>query len=314
VLATAHSLLGVSLHLLGHQTDARLHLETALTRPLASHIDSAGLGRNYNDDRTRIALARTLWLNGYPDQALRLARGTVKETKGHPVTTSIVLTWAICVFHWAGDLESAEACIRKAIAHAVTHSLSPFQTVALGMRGELLIRRGDVDAGMKLVRSSLEALHADRYEMYTASLSGVLAAGLASTGRLEEALATINAAISNAEPNEGLDLPELLRLRGTFLEQMMETQDAERCFLRSCDLAERQAAASWQLRTSIDLARLRLRQHRRDEAHDLLAAAYARFDEGLDTADLKAAKQLLDDMAGPFSARASRQGLLGGNP
>jgi predicted ATPase/DNA-binding winged helix-turn-helix (wHTH) protein len=303
-ISTAHSLLGVSFHLLGYQADARHHLEAALTQPPASRCDPAQLGLDHHHDRTRIALARALWLHGYPDRALRLAKQAVEEASGHPVTISIVLTWAIVVFHWAGDLDNAEACIERAIAHAGTHSLSPFQTVASGLRGELLIKRGDVGTGADLIRASLEVLRADRYGMYTVALGGTLAAVLASTGQPDQALATINEIITEAQPNGDLfNLPELLRLRGTFLDQIADVEGAERSFLQSLELAERQAAPSWQLRTSIDLARLRIRGGRRGEAHDLLAAAYGRFSEGFETADLKAAKRLLDDMDRPSSTR-----------
>ena len=303
-ISTAHSLLGVSFHLLGYQADARHQLEAALTQPPESHVDSARLGLDHHHDRTRIALARTLWLHGYPDQALRLAKQAAQETKGHPVTISIVLTWAIFVFHWAGDLASAETYIERAIAHSATHSLLPFQTAAFGLKGELLIKQGDVDSGMDLVRTSLEALRADRYEMYTAALGGALAAGLASVGQFDQALTTINEIITEVQPNGDLfNLPELLRLRGSFLDRIADVEGADRCFLQSLELARRQAAPSWQLRTSIDLARLRLRQDRRTEAYELLAAAYARFSEGFDTDDLKAAKRLLDDMDRPSSTR-----------
>jgi predicted ATPase/DNA-binding winged helix-turn-helix (wHTH) protein len=297
-IATAHSLLGVSFHLLGSQHDARYHLEASLIQPPASRdSDSARLGFDRYRDRARVALARTLWLHGYPDQALRLARQAVEQTRGHPVTTSIVLTWATFVLYWAGDLDGAETCIERAIVHAGAHSLTPFQTAALGLRGELRIMRGDVDAGMDLVRTSLAALHADRYEMYTASLGGALAAGFAIAGQLDRALTTIDGIIAAAEPNGDLFLPELLRLRGTFLDQAGDAHAAERCFLQSIELAGRQAAPSWQLRTSMDLARLRVKQDRRAEGHEVLAAAYARFTEGFETRDLKAARRLLDELA-----------------
>jgi predicted ATPase len=75
--------------------------------------------------------------------------------------------------------------------------------------------------------------------------------------------------------------------------------EAERCFLQSIELAERQSALSWRLRASNNLARLRLRQGRREEAQKPLAETYARFGEGYHTADLITARKLLDDMARP---------------
>jgi predicted ATPase/DNA-binding winged helix-turn-helix (wHTH) protein len=304
-VATSHSMLGAALHLLGQQADARGHLEAALMQPPTTRYSgSVELGFGHYRDRARVALARTLWLHGYPNRALRLARDAVEQTKGHPVTVSIVLTWAIFVFHWAGDLASAETSIERAIAHAGTHSLTPFQTAAFGLKGELLIKRGEVHAGMELLRSSIEMLHTDRYELYTSALGAALAVGLAMTGRPDQALTTIDGVIAEAERNSDLyNLPELLRLRGTFLDQTANAPEAERFFLQSIDLADRQDAPSWRLRTSIDLARFWLKQDRRTEGYDLLAAAYARFNEGFDTADLKTAKRLLDEMVEPSAKR-----------
>jgi hypothetical protein len=251
-----------------------------------------------------VALARTMWLHGYPDQALRLARQAVEQRGGHPVTISIVLTWATFVYHWSGALESAETCIERAIVHAGAHSLTPFQTVAFGLKGELLIKRGDVDAGMELLHASLDALQADRYGMYTGALGGALAAGFAVVGQLDQALMTIDKIVAQAEPGGDMfNLPELLRLRGTFLDQAADAHAAERCFLQSIELAGRQAAPSWQLRTAMDLARLRVKQDRSAEGRDMLAAAYGRFAEGFETTDLKAAKRLLDEIAGPSATR-----------
>src|ERR671917_27181 len=71
---------------------------------------------------------------------------------------------------------------------------------------------------------------------------------------------------------------------------------AEEHFLHSLDWSRRQEALAWELRTATSLARLRKSQRRRQEATDLLAPVYARFGEGLDTADLVSAKALLDEL------------------
>ena len=68
----------------------------------------------------------------------------------------------------------------------------------------------------------------------------------------------------------------------------------------SVELAERQSALSWRLRASNNLARLLLRQGRREEARKSLAETYARFGEGFQTADLRTARKLLDEMARPI--------------
>jgi predicted ATPase/DNA-binding winged helix-turn-helix (wHTH) protein len=305
-IAAAQSLLGLSYHLIGNQADARTHLEAALMQPPASQrINTIHFGFHHRN-RARIALARTLWLQGCPDQAVRLARETVEEASaiGHPVTLCIALIWAVSVFHWVGDCASAEESIERFIAHADRYSLAPYHAVGLGMKGELTVKRGKAEAGIELLRSCLVTLHEDRYELMTTAFHGALAEGLAMTRRIDRALVTIDETIALVERNGDLfNMPELLRIKGEFLTSVADAPQAEDCFLRSLELARRQSAPSWVLRTTTSLARLWQRQDRRDEAREALALVYAGFSEGFETADLKAAKQLLNDMGEPAALR-----------
>jgi predicted ATPase/DNA-binding winged helix-turn-helix (wHTH) protein len=305
-IAAAQSLLGLSYHLIGNQANARIHLEAALLQPPASQrINTIHFGFHHRN-RARIAFARTLWLQGCPDQAVRLAQQTVEEAGdiGHPVTLCIALIWAVSVFHWVGDAVSAEESIERFIGHADRYSLGPYHAVGLGMKGELSVKRGQAEAGIELLRSCLEALHADRYELMTTAFHGALAEGLAMTRRLDQALVKIDETIALVERNGDLfNMPELLRLKGEFLASVADAPRAEECFLRSLELARQQLARSWELRTMTSLARLWLRQDRRDEAREALAQVYAGFSEGFETADLEAAKQLLNDTGEPAASR-----------
>ena len=71
---------------------------------------------------------------------------------------------------------------------------------------------------------------------------------------------------------------------------------AERSFLTAIDIACKQHAKSWELRAPISLARLLAAQGNRDEARSKLSEIYNWFTEGFDTADLKDAKTLLDEL------------------
>jgi predicted ATPase len=71
---------------------------------------------------------------------------------------------------------------------------------------------------------------------------------------------------------------------------------AEECFAESLDLARQQKALSWELRSALSLARFRRTQNRTREARSLLGAVYSTFGEGFETADLKSAKQMLDEL------------------
>ena len=92
---------------------------------------------------------------------------------------------------------------------------------------------------------------------------------------------------------------ELYRLKGELLLARSEDHqaEAETSFQQALDVARHQQAKSWELRAAMRLARLWQSQDKRQEAYDLLAPVYGWFTEGFDTADLKDAKTLLDDLA-----------------
>ena len=291
VTAAAHAMLGVSHHLLGNQAEARAHLEVALAQ---AHASNSAKARHFffHYERPRIVMARTLWILGYPDQAVRLARATVDGlAAAEPVTTCIALGWGAGVFRWAGDLTSANECIDRMIHHAERHALTPYQTRAHGLKGEVLIQQGEIETGVELLRSSLATLCTE--QMYAMDFHGSLAQGFAMMGRLDQALETIDTAIAQIKPHGKLLEPELQRIRGELLEKSADEQDAERAFCRSIELADQQSALSWRLRASMNLARLQFRQGRRKEAREVLSDTYTRFSEGFDTVDLKAAERLL---------------------
>jgi predicted ATPase len=210
-----------------------------------------------------------------------------------PVTICIVLIWGACVFRWTGDLTSADECIDRVIPHAERHALTPYQAVAYGLKGEVLIQRGEIETGVELLRSSLATLYAERYELYATEFNGSLAQGFAMMGRLDQALPTIDKAIAQVRQHGELSEPELQRIRGELLEKTADERGAEQAFRRSIELADQQSALSWRLRASISLARLQFRRGRREEAREVLAETYARFSEGFGTADLKTAERLL---------------------
>jgi predicted ATPase len=93
--------------------------------------------------------------------------------------------------------------------------------------------------------------------------------------------------------------PELLRIKGEVLLQQAAGQlalAAEDCFNQAAQMAHEQGALYWELRIALSLARLRVRQGRHHEARVLLASVYDRFTEGFATADMQAARILLDGL------------------
>ena len=124
--------------------------------------------------------------------------------------------------------------------------------------------------------------------------------GLASAQRLTEAFAAIADALAQSDRHgQHWCIAELRRVKGELLLQRSDeksTSAAEHCFRGALDLAREQGALFWELRAALSLARLRIRQDRQNAARAILAPVYGRFTDGLETADLKAAKALLDDL------------------
>ena len=297
-IALAHAILGISLHLRGDLADARTELEAALDRgPRSQRTTTIYLGFE-GKILARAILARNLWLQGHPDQAMACARQAVEEAAAmdHSLTLAIALVWAISVFLWTGDVKSAEAYIDRLIARAESHSMAPYLLVGRGFQSEVAIRRGDAAAGVEGLRSSLQKLHAAPYELLSTELNLSLAGGLAAIGQVDEAIALIDESLGQVETNGNrLYLPELLRKKASLLLQLPESNrnEARACLMQALELSRGQGARAWELRVAIDMAKLMTGAGEIDSARALLHPVFAQFEEGRDTADLKAAARLL---------------------
>ena len=135
----------------------------------------------------------------------------------------------------------------------------------------------------------------------------VMAEALGRSGQIADGLAAIEEAIVRSERSEERwAIAELLRIKGELV--LLQGAPgasiaAEGLFRQALDWARRQGALSWELRSATSLARLWRGQGRPMEAMALLQPVYDHFTEGFETADLKAAKALLDALAsGPEAA------------
>jgi predicted ATPase len=119
-------------------------------------------------------------------------------------------------------------------------------------------------------------------------------------GQCDEALAAIDEALPIIEETgERAFEAEVYRTKGELLlaKGVSNAAQAEQYFRLAIEVARRQNAKSWELRATTSLARLLRDTNRRDEARTMLAAIYNWFTEGFDTADLKDAKALLDELS-----------------
>jgi predicted ATPase len=304
-LSIADWMLGVTLHLLGDYAEALAHAQRAsrtTAAPVVRRTHIVRLGRD-SFILARGTVALILWAQGLPDQSAQTVRDVLADAEvgGSPLSLCLALTWCGCVVSlWLGDIETAERSTALLKDQAEKYALSSYYAYSLCFEGQLSARRGDVAGAERLLRAGLDGLRQAQSEgHYTAFLSG-LAEVLAAAGRLDEGLAAADEALRRTERNDAFWwMPEALRVEGEVL--LLANKDdplvSEGHFRRSLDLAHRQGALSWELRTAMSLARLKRDLGESREARDLLAAVYGRFTEGFGTADLRAAKQLLDELS-----------------
>ena len=250
-----------------------------------------------------MTLARVLWLQGFPDQALRCNEDNVDHalSLGHALLLCNVLSQAACpVALLAGELAMAERFTAMLLHHTRAQALDIWNAYGRLFRGEILVRRGEVGSGLPLLRDAVVELGEARFDQYRTALLGALARGEAAAGETDAALAAIDAALARSEQSgEGWCVAELRRNKGELLllEGMEDAaRAAEGHFRAAIGTAQAQGALSWELRAATSLARLLRDQGRSADAVACLQPIYDRFAEGFDTADLIAAKQLLDEL------------------
>jgi predicted ATPase len=249
----------------------------------------------------RATLAWILWLQGFPDQAMRTATSNVEEAQAsdHALSLCYALAEAACpVALLVGDLATAEYLVAMLLDHSAKHALSLAHAWGRYLEGVLRIKRGDAVTGLQLLRTTFDELGETRFVLRYTAFLGVLAEGLIGAGQVAQGLVIIDEALARSERNEERwCLAELLRIKGelVLLEGAAQAAvAAEDHFLYAFDWAHRQGALSWELRIATSLARLHHQQDRIAEARGFLAPVYDRFTEGFETADLQVAKALLN--------------------
>jgi predicted ATPase/DNA-binding winged helix-turn-helix (wHTH) protein len=308
-------MIGVSLHYWGDQTNARRHIECRLSG-YVTPVQWLPLIRFQFDQRVvaRVALARILWLQGFPDQARSTAQSAVDDARAldHAVSLCLALNKAACpVALFTGDLAAAENYVAMLLDSSAAHALPIWRAEGHRFHGTLLIRNGDFDSGLRLLRTALEQPPEASFQPYFTWFLGELAEGLGRAGQIAQGLDTIDEALARSERNEDRwCVAELLRIRGELL--LLQggsgaAAAAENHYRQALGWARRQGALSWELRAATSLARLLRDQNRSTEAIALLAPIYNRFTEGFETADLKAAKSLI---GGFYNSKETSQSPL----
>lgn len=274
-----HRMIMRTRHLLGDHAVALDYAERVLSDPTTLDVRAQNAGFQVNQRiSAEVVLARILWLQGYPDQAIAMAQGIVDHAtaSGHLLSLFYGVTSGagpIALFAGRTDLVAAWAALVRAHTQRSDYVywqnwVDCFDTALDILNGTATVWR-EIDFGPQ----QREVL-------------AIMDATFASDAMLAQAEAG----------GRSWCAPEFLRLRGELI--LWRDGDAglaaaEQMFARAADLARQQGALAWELRVAMSMAQLRLRQGSPAEARAALAPVHGRFSEGFGTADLRQAEALL---------------------
>ncbi len=296
MVAGAHYVLGAIPSFLGDLEAAREHLEVAVA------LFGAGPFRNFGEAQyaqaVTITLTITLLQLGYPAAALTKNRESLDAMRrlSDPACLARALLLEAMLHIYLRDRRRALERAEELLSIATEHGMPFLAANAAFFRGWALADEGRGQEGLAEMSRAHPALEGFAV---TISLYSLLADSYRKNGCPEEGLTTVATALRETERGgERTVEPELYRVKGELLlmRDPPDEAEAERCFRTAIDIARRQKARFYELRTTASLARLLKRQGKRDEARAMLAEIYNWFTEGFEFADLKDAKALLDGL------------------
>jgi TOMM system kinase/cyclase fusion protein len=302
MLLEAYRGLGATLQFLGAAAEAYTHLAQgiALYDP-QQHSASLFL---YGEDtgvvcRSHAALA--LWWLGYPDQGLAQTDEavTLAQHVAHPFSFGYALGFAAGFYQLYRDVRATQERAAATIRLATQQGFPHWMAHGACLHGWAVAHQGQAQEGIEQIHQGMRAFRATGAESGRSSFMALLAEIYGIMGQPEAGLTMLTEALALVDTTgERWYEAEIYRLKGALLLQLSSDNqaEAETCFHQAIAIAQNQQAKSLELRAATSLARLWQGQGKRAEAHALLAPVYGWFTEGFDTADLKDAKALLQEL------------------
>ena len=243
--------------------------------------------------------AWALWSLGYPEQAMQNVRKALALARklSHPLSLALALTFAASLQQF-GERRVERAQTEALLALASEQGFAIYLAAGSLLQAQASFEQGQGKEGIDRIRHALAAIDATGTGIMLQP--SFLAAALGRKGRFDEALRTINELFPIIERSgQRYFEAEVHRLKGELLlaQDASNAAQAEDSFRTAIEISRKQNAKSWELRATTSLARLLAKQGKRDEAGAMLAEIYGWFTEGFDTADLKDAKALLEELS-----------------
>jgi adenylate cyclase len=297
----AHVSLAFTLQHQGELVASRHHFEEA-----ARYYDSAQHSRYMELYRfepgiqLESEMVRTLWLLGFPDQARRKMEETLASarTLAVPLSLAFAQRSAASLYQNLRQPEKARDAGEECIALCDAHGIMLEKAWVSRPYGWAIAQLGRAEEGIQIARAGLHTQLSMGAQAGRPQSIAVLAETLWRAGRTQEGSEAVEEGLTVSNRNgEPYYDAELWRLKGELLKMQNKTAEAEACFQKSIAISRQQAAKSLELRAATSLARLWQTQGKQKEAKQVLGDVYAWFTEGFDTADLREAASLLDELS-----------------
>jgi tetratricopeptide (TPR) repeat protein len=293
-LADVHFLQILTRHIRGDLDGAEVHFAAGI-----KFFDDSRFRQNPNGSvvATFGGASWNAWILGRANVArARMAQMMARVDPDKPFYVATSSYYAAYLRVYMREHELAEALAAQALQLCEKHQFPQFAAYSRCVLGQARAQLGRSTEGIELIREGIGSLLEAGARAGIMRQSNYLAEALEREGDIVSALETVNRALEQ-NPEELLHRPETLRLRGELRLKQQQTEIAEADLREAIELARRMNAKSWELRATTSLARLLAKQGNRDEARAMLADIYNWFTEGFDTADLKDAKALLDELS-----------------
>jgi predicted ATPase len=308
LLLEAHTAFGVASFHLGEPAVAREHWNKSITLyDLERHRSHAFV---YGQDPGVFSMAYaavTLWQLGYPDQALKRSEEALALARklAHPFSLAFALILAAWLHEYRREWSIAAEHAKAIAALSAEQGFTEWLLVGRArlerlefFRRRALVEEARTEEGIAQMRDALAAMWSTGRQLDRPYQLATLAAAYGEAERTDEALVLVGEALAAVETSgERIAEAEIYRIKGELLLDSKRSSEAETCFRHAIDIASRQSAKSLELRAVTSLSRLLQKQGKKEEARQMLAEIYGWFTEGFDTADLKDAKALLEELS-----------------
>jgi DNA-binding winged helix-turn-helix (wHTH) protein/predicted ATPase len=315
-VAQARILIGIAYHHLGQHLAAQAHLEDGIAFNQANdQLASRSVLSPELMAAARGSLAYSWCLLGYPDRGRMEADKALQEaqTTDNSFASAHALHFSSVIHRMRGEADQSLQQADELAALCTAHGFGMFLSHAIILKGAAQTQRGEFECSIETIRRGLAGFEATGSRAFRGYWTSFLALAYQGLGQTALALQVMDEAMPQAEPDrEQVWDAELFRIKGELLwkankstpvtsdpsmgDVSEQSASAEHCLLRALEIARAQAAKLLELRIAMSLSEYWRAHGKKAEGYALLSQVYAWFTEGLDTADLREARALLEEL------------------